>query len=160
MAVGNEWSHTKFGARAGVTLGCAYAMFLGLVWVFTSISEIDGIAEFIVSLLWFWFYGCIFGSVIGFVLGSLTGYILSRLLSFFVPRVTRQAWLIGIATCACFWIIFHLTLGEVIISNLESDPYLEGSLLLYRVLILYPGIIYTISGAGLAQWLYVQSEGK
>jgi hypothetical protein len=155
----NDWYAAKFGAWRGMTLAWAYTFVLGPLWAFFS-SDLAtaGVVQHVAGLIWFWAYGYIFGCTIGLTVGAFTGYLLYGLLALLVPKITKHAWLVGLAACTGLWLIIHFALRQAILSEpMEPDDF-EKYLLTYKILILYPGVIYILSGTLLAQKFYTQNQ--
>src|SRR5215216_7932866 len=139
-----RWQATLFGARRGMAFAWAYASVVGVIYVlFSAEFENSGVEKRVVVLLWFWSYGYLFGSIIGFGIGAFTGFLLSSLLAVLVPKVTRHAWLVGLVLCSSIWLVAHFTIGLFILSELT---YIEQPYLFYLGVVAYPGVIYLIAG--------------
>jgi len=154
----NSWDSVKYGAWRGMVISWAYAFVLGIIWTFFS-PDLKNIVmpERLIGLLWFWGYGYLFGAIVGLSVGAVTGYIISHLLTALVPRRTQHAWLLGLITCTGLWLIVHFTLGQAILTSYNADD-VEKAILLHKLLIAYPGLIYIISGTYLAHRVYAQSK--
>lgn len=141
-------SFIQFGLWWGIRLACIYASILGFLWILSDKAELT-IGQRVFGLLWFWLYGCIVGSILGGIGGAASSYILYKVLIRWKSNIHGQAWVVGVAVCIVIWLIVHVTIGRLLLSDAGSRP-------LYPIFIGYPGIIYIVAGGVLSQYWYAK----
>lgn len=149
MKTGSSFrSSIYFGLWWGIRLACIYAGILGLQWILSEKAELT-IGQRVFGFLWFWLYGCIVGSVLGGIGGAVSGHILYKVLMRLKSNIHVPAWVVGVAICTIIWLIVHVTIGRLLLSE-------GGSRQLYPIFIGYPGIIYIVAGGALSHYWHRQ----